>query len=231
MTRQELAKRQRAFDRDRMRRLSPRLMAVMLVLVFTPLVLAIFLKEFGAPKWATNSLAVSGVIGCPLSAWCADIMLVRLKKAHQVGCPQCGKALIGLVGQQALTTGRCTDCGKILFPDPGTLMSIDPGAQIARHKRLRRLTVVGCSIGLVAAWGTLIPLKSSGPMPPHMTWPAVVFYPLTMFGWVAAIVVLPTLYPRRALAWMLAATVVAVLVALVLSGLFSPGGEYAKRAQ
>ena len=47
----------------------------------------------------------------------------------------------------------------------------------------------------------MIPLKLSGPMPGDWTWtwPAVIAYPLAAFGWLAALVVLMTRYPRRPL--------------------------------
>ncbi len=41
----------------------------------------------------------------------------RLQQEHRVLCPRCGKALIGLTGELALTTGRCGGCGDRIVTD------------------------------------------------------------------------------------------------------------------
>ena len=92
----------------------------------------------------------------------------------------------------------------------------DPGNRETRRRRLIRLTVVGCALGLMAAWGALVPLKLSGLMPAHWTWLAVIVYPMVSFGWLAALVVLMTRYPRRPLFVTYGACAVLVAVTIIV---------------
>ena len=87
-----------------------------------------------------------------------------------------------------------------------------------------RLTVVGSSLALLVAWGTLIPLKLSGPMPAHMTWPVIIVYPATFFGWFVGTIVLMGRYPRHPLLVVYGVGFVAVAIVLVLFVFCTPGG-------
>ncbi|HEX3152921.1 MAG TPA: hypothetical protein VHR66_32920 [Gemmataceae bacterium] len=91
------------------------------------------------------------------------------------------------------------------------------------------LAVVGSSLALLVAWGTLIPLKLSGPMPAHYSWPVVIVAPLTVYGWLTGTLVLMLRYPQRQLTvvYCMAALVVTILV--VLFACFIPGGLHGSK--
>ena len=97
-----------------------------------------------------------------------------------------------------------------------------PANREVSPRRLIRLTVVGCVVGLVAAWGVLIPLKVSAPTADDLTWPAVIVFPLASFGWVAGVVVLTDRYPRHPLAVMLGVSAVAAVLTAAVPLLFGP---------
>jgi hypothetical protein len=63
------------------------------------------------------SLAFLSFAGGPFWAWRGDVMLKNLQIAHPVTCPLCGKPLIGITGELALTTGRCGGCGEMIVED------------------------------------------------------------------------------------------------------------------
>ena len=118
ITRRELASRQKAFAHDRAWRFFPRWMALLGVMVFGPFGLGAAVRAFhGGPEWLAIGLGFVGIVAAPLWAWVGDVWLARLYRAHEVVCPECGKPLIGLTGELALTTGRCGGCGALIVGD------------------------------------------------------------------------------------------------------------------
>jgi hypothetical protein len=85
------------------------------------------------------------------------------------------------------------------------------------NRRLRRLVVVGCALGLLLSYGVLVPLKLANLLPRHMSWDGVFVVPLAMFGWLAGMGVTATLYPRHSAAWILGLTGVVFGVLVLLS--------------
>ena len=64
-------------------------------------------------------------------------------------------------------------------------------------RRVRRLALWGCGLGLVAAYLTALPLKSWGWMPESVGWLELVCMPLAMFGLLAWAFVAPSVWPRK----------------------------------
>jgi hypothetical protein len=91
-------------------------------------------------------------------------------------------------------------------------------------KRLNRLTIIGSVAALAIAWATLIPLILSGPMPAHFTWPVILAFPPTFFGWLVGVIVLTGKYPRHSLAVIFGVSFVVVAIAVALIAFFTPGG-------
>jgi hypothetical protein len=86
-------------------------------------------------------------------------------------------------------------------------------------RRLRRLVVVGCALGLLLSYGVLVPLKLADLLPQHMSWAGVVVVPPAMFGWLAGMGVSATLDPRHSAAWILGLTGVLFGVVMLLAAL------------
>jgi hypothetical protein len=68
-------------------------------------------------------------------------------------------------------------------------------------------------------------------MPAHMTWPVIILYPPTLFGWVVGIVVLPIRYSQHRAAGILGVLVVVAAIGVLLFVLFTPGGGRAGSAE
>ncbi len=103
-------------------------------------------------------------------------------------------------------------------------MSISPDELARRHRRLIRLVTVGSAIALVVSWGILIPLKASGPMPAHMTWPVVIVFPPTIFGWLVGTTILTERYPRHPLLVIYGVSFGLVAIVMALTVFCTPGG-------
>jgi len=224
MTRDEMARRQAAFQRDANRRVLPAWLVVLFLTTFLPWGLGGNLRDSGGPKWVTHALGATGFVGVLASVWWFGFRVNRFQRAHQLVCPHCGNGLAARAGRAALKTGRCGRCETVIVADPtGEPVSPDPAARKVRDRRLVRLTMTGCAVGLLFAWAAWVPLKLMGEAPSHLTWPVVVLFPLAAFGWVTAIVVLPVQYPRRATACLFAASAVALVVAVLAAALSVPG--------
>jgi hypothetical protein len=83
-------------------------------------------------------------------------------------------------------------------------------------RRIRRTTAFGCLIGLIVAYGVLIPMRTlAGPSEPYFSLPLILIYPAIMFAWLGGIVVTGTLCRRHSFVWVTGLT--AGLVAVVLA--------------
>jgi len=103
------------------------------------------------------------------------------------------------------------------------------GDPVHLKRRLARLAVVGSSLALIVTWGTLIPIKLSGPMPAHMTWPVIVLFPPTGFGWLVGLIVLSSRYPRRPLAVIFGVSFVVVAIEIAVIAFCTPGGLHGSK--
>jgi hypothetical protein len=92
-------------------------------------------------------------------------------------------------------------------------MSDSDWFRTAEYRSVRRFTLRACSVGLVLAYASVLPLKGLGWMPPHISWLGAVVAPLAMFAWLASLVTLPSWFPRR---WEVAFIVSTLLCAAVL---------------
>jgi hypothetical protein len=89
----------------------------LLVPVFLPFGIAIRLGSTSAPDWIAILLMSVGIAAVNTWAWLGYLRMRRLQRTCQVLCPRCGKALIGVTGELALTTGRCGGCGHLIVTD------------------------------------------------------------------------------------------------------------------
>src|SRR5262249_46562647 len=116
MTRRELAGRQKGYQSE-LRGWSAMPWISLLILVFVPFGIAIRLGSASAPDWIALLLMFLGSSAVMTWAWLGDVRMRRLQRTYQVLCPRCGKALIGVTGELALTTGRCGGCGNVIVTD------------------------------------------------------------------------------------------------------------------
>lgn len=89
----------------------------------------------------------------------------------------------------------------------------------AEFRRERRFALRACGVGLLAAYGMVLPLKWYGLMPDHLGWLTLVWLPIAMFGLVAWIFLAPSVPPPPTVRH----TYVTIIVCMVRSDARSHG--------
>jgi len=86
-----------------------------------------------------------------------------------------------------------------------------------KDRRLLRLTVIGCTFGLIMCYAALIPLKMFDGLPARITWTMVGVWPVLAYGWLGGTVVTTILYPHRQFTWFLGLTSAFLAIMLLVA--------------